>query len=84
MYAVLRRIEVRLEVLNDGVGGAAKNLPEMRKALVTVARGQEAALLGVFAVGCSLEAAVNGQVNWENRWDGTSGTCPVAAARPET
>ncbi len=59
VYAVLRRIEARLAALNDGVGGAAKNLPVMRKALVTLARGQEA-LLGALAEGGSLEAAVNG------------------------
>ncbi len=59
VYAVLRRIEARLAALNDGVGGAAKNLPVMRKALVTLARGQEA-LLGALAEGGSLEAAVTG------------------------
>jgi hypothetical protein len=59
VFAVLRRIEARLAALNDGVGGAAKNLPVMRKALVTLARGQEA-LLGALAEGGSLEAAVNG------------------------
>jgi hypothetical protein len=59
VYAVLRRIEARLARLDDSVGGAAKNLPVMRKALVTLARGQEA-LLGALADGGSLEAAVNG------------------------
>jgi hypothetical protein len=59
VFAVLRRIEARLARLDDGVGGATKNLRVMRKALVTLARGQEA-LLGALAEGGSLEAAVNG------------------------
>ena len=53
VFAVLRRMDARLAALNDGVGGAAKNLPIMRKALVRIARGQQALLGG-------LEAAVNG------------------------
>ena len=53
VFAVLRRIEARLARLDDGVGGAAKHLPIMRKALVRIARGQHALLGG-------LEAAVNG------------------------
>jgi hypothetical protein len=59
VHAVLRRIKGRLAGLNDGVSGAAKNLPVMRKALVTIARGQDA-LLGALADGGSLESAVNG------------------------
>lgn len=59
VFAVLRRVEARLAALNDSVDGAAKNLPVMRKALVTIARGQDA-LLGALADGGSLESAVNG------------------------
>ena len=53
VFAVLRRIEARLARLDESTGGAAKHLPIMRKALVRIARGQQALLGG-------LEAAVNG------------------------
>ena len=53
VFAVLRRIEARLARLDDSTGGAAKHIPIMRKALVRIARGQQALLGG-------LEAAVNG------------------------
>jgi hypothetical protein len=53
VFAVLRRIEARLARLDESVGGATKHLPIMRKALVRIARGQQALLGG-------LEAAVNG------------------------
>lgn len=53
VFAVLRRIEARLVRLDESTGGAAKHLPIMRKALVRIARGQQALLGG-------LEAAVNG------------------------
>jgi len=53
LFAVLRRIEARLARLDESTGGAAKHLPIMRKALVRIARGQQALLGG-------LEAAVNG------------------------
>jgi hypothetical protein len=52
VFAVLPRIEARLARL-DSVCDATKHLPTMRKALVRIARGQQALLGG-------LEAAVNG------------------------
>ena len=59
VYGVLRRVEARLAAVGTDVAAGTKNLPVMRKALVSVARGQNT-LLGALGDAGSLEDAVTG------------------------